>query len=143
MILIPPIINGQNFAWSDVGLMLFGTTPVIGIASIDYEENADMEDNYGAGAFPIGQGIGQFKYKGSIELFREEMVPIIASAPQGKIQLIPAFPIKVTYGNDSQALQVNTLKFCRFMNNPFSSKSGDKKITGKINLLIGDIDWQG
>lgn len=138
---IPPIINGQNYAWTDLSIMLFGTTPLIGVKSINYDEEQDMDNNYGAGPFPIGQGLGNFKPTADIELYKEEIEPIIRLAPMNKIQLIPAFTIKVVYGNDSQALVIDTLTNCRFMNNPFSSKSGDKAMVGKFKLLIGNIIW--
>jgi|SRR5581483_4073884 len=135
------LINGLNYSWGDINVMLFGNIPLIGIQSINYSEDQDMENNYGANNFPIGQGVGQFKYAGDIELYKEEIASIIDLAPQNKIQLIPAFDIKVVYGNESQALKVDTLISCRFMNNPFASKAGDKKMVNKIKLLIGNIVW--
>jgi hypothetical protein len=136
-----PLINGVNYSWGDVQVMLFGSTPLVGITSIEYSEDQDMENNYGAGNFPVGQGYGQFKYTGSIELYKEEINNIIALAPLGKIQLIPAFSIKVVYGNTSQALTIDTLQSCVFMKNPFSAKANDKKMVMKIPLLIGNINW--
>jgi hypothetical protein len=136
-----PLINGVNYSWGDVSVMLFGSTPLVGITSIEYDEDQEMENNYGAGNFPVGQGYGQFKYTGSIELYKEEINNIIALAPMGKIQLIPAFSIKVVYGNLSQALTVDTLQSCVFQKNPFSAKSNDKKLVMKIPLLIGNINW--
>lgn len=136
-----PLINGINYSWGDVQVMLFGNTPLVGITSIEYDEEQAMENNYGAGNFPIGQGYGQFKYGGSIELYKEEINNIIAIAPQGKIQLIPAFNIKVVYGNNSQALTIDTLQSCVFMKNPFSAKTNDKKLVMRIPLLIGNIKW--
>jgi hypothetical protein len=138
-----PLINGINYSWGDVQVMLFNNTPLVGITSIEYDEEQAMENNYGAGNFPIGQGYGQFKYTGSIELYKEEINGIIAKAPMGKIQLIPAFSIKVVYGNSSQALTVNTLQSCVFMKNPFSAKANDKKLVMKIPLMIGNINWNG
>jgi hypothetical protein len=35
-----PIVNGVNYSWSNVSLILFGT-PVIGILSIDYKRKAE------------------------------------------------------------------------------------------------------
>lgn len=136
-----PLINGINYSWGDVQVMIFGSTPLVGITSIEYDEEQAMENNYGAGNFPVGQGYGQFKYTGSIELFKEEINNIISMAPMGKIQLIPAFNIKVVYGNSSQALTVDTLQSCVFMKNPFTAKANDKKLVMKIPLLIGNINW--
>lgn len=136
-----PLINGVNYSWGDVEVIIFGNTPLVGITSIEYDEEQEMENNYGAGNFPIGQGFGQFKYTGSIELYKEEIEQIIQIAPQGKIQLIPAFPIKVVYGNSSQALVIDTLQSCVFMKNPLSTKAGDKKMVMKIPILIGNIIW--
>lgn len=138
------LVNGLSYSWGDIAAMLptiKGPIPLIGITSIEYSEEQDMENNYGANNFPIAQGLGQFKYAGSIELYKEEIAPIISLAPQGKIQLIPPFPIVCTYGNDTQALKVDTLQSCIFMSNPFAMKSGDKKNVAKFKLLIGNIVW--
>ena len=139
-----PLINGINYAWGDISLMIptvRGAYPVVGITEIEYDETQEIDENYGGGEFPIGVGLGNFKCKGSITLYREEIRQLSLIAPNGKIQLIPPFPIKCVYGNNSQALAIDTLPFCIFRNNTFSSKQGDKKMVSKIDLFIGTINW--
>ena len=135
------LINGINYSWGDISVMLFGNTPLIGIKSINYSETQDKDNNYGANNFPIGQGNGQFKYAGDMDIYREEMATIIDLAPLNKIQLIAPFDIKVVYGNNTQALKIDTLKSCQFMDNVFASKAGDKSMVNKVKLLIGFIQW--
>jgi hypothetical protein len=136
-----PYINGFMYAWGSVEVMILGAVPLTGITSISYDEDEAMENNYGAGNFPIGQAVGPFKYTGDIEIYKEELIALQAYAPQGKIQMIPPFTIKIVYGGDESALVIDTLTNCRFMKNPFSSKSGDMKMVSKIPLLIGGIEW--
>jgi hypothetical protein len=138
-----PYINGFMYAWESVEVMIFGTIPLTGILAIDYDEEQEMENNMGAGPFPIGQSVGNFKYTGNIELYKEEIIALQALAPQGKIQMIPPFTIKIVYGGTPEAVVIDTLTNCRFKKNPFSVKSGDLKMTGKIPLLIGNITWNG
>lgn len=135
------LINGVNYSYGDISVMLFGTIPLIGIESIEYDEEQEMENNYGAGNFPIGQGFGAFKYSGKMRLYKEQILPFINMAPMKKIQLIPPFNVKSVYGNSVQAVVTDTLTNCVFKKNPFAAKQGDKKIVADFELLIGGINW--
>lgn len=44
-----PLINGINYDWGSVSVILFGT-PVVGITKITYKSKQDKVNNYGAGA---------------------------------------------------------------------------------------------
>lgn len=138
-----PFINGTMYSWADVQVMIANALPLTGIKSIDYEEDTAMQNNYGAGGFPVGQGTGNTKYTGSIELYKEEIAQLQLIAPFGKLQLIPAFTIKVVYGASDSALQIDSLLNVRFMKNAQNTKSGDMEMVTKIPLLIGSIAWNG
>ena len=140
------LANGINYSWGDCYFTIpnvLGGSPIDGIREIEYEEDQEVENNYGAGNYPSGVGFGMVKYKASMTLFKETLVTLQGLAPSGKIQLFPPFQITVTYGNTSQALQTDILKFCTFKNNPFAAKVNDKLFTGKIELNIVDISWNG
>lgn len=133
------------YSWGQVEININGVLPITGVLSIDYEEDVDLKNNYGAGLFPIGQGVGNFKYSGNIELYKEEIVLLQqAAAPYGgKIQLLPSGIITITYGDADNALQIDTLTGVKFMKNAVNTKSGDAQMTTKIPLLIGNILWNG
>ena len=132
---------GVNYSWGDVQLLIFGAAPIIGIDAISYNEDQEVEGNYGAGNFYVGAGFGPVKYMGSISLYQEEIENLKTIAPNGRIQEIPPFSIKVVRGNNTQALVVDTLQNCILKNTPFETKQGDKKIVNKIELFIGQIIW--
>jgi hypothetical protein len=143
---MPNLAMGVNYAWGDVALMLFGNSPIIGVAAIEYKEKQDMEVNFAAGNFGQGIGYGNFKCSGKLRLYRETILDIVALAqaqgiPGGKIQLIPPFNIKVVYGSSTSVPVTDTLVSCVFMDNPFETKQGDKKMEVDVEILIGDINW--
>lgn len=132
---------GVNYSWGDVQLLIAGAFPIIGIDAISYDEEQDIEGNFGAGNFYVGVGFGAVKYKGSISLYQEEIENLKEIAPNGRIQEIVPFSIKVVRGNNTQALVVDTLQNCIIKNTPFDTKQGDKKIVNKLELFIGQIIW--
>lgn len=133
-----PMVNGVNYGWSNITLILFGI-PVIGIVDISFNEKQAKDNNYGWGDKPISRGSGNFEYEGSIELYVEEWKKIIAASPERNPLLIPSFDVKIMYGGSRVQYTTDTLKFVEFMENPFNAKQGDTKLTVKIPLIIGDI----
>lgn len=134
-----PIINGINYSWANVSLILF-STPVIGITEIDYKSKMDKKNNYGAGQQPVSRGYGNYEHDGSITLYLDTWKGIIASAPGRDPLLIAPFDIPVTFSGNGVLTTKDVLRACEFMENPFTGKSGDNKFTVKIPLVIGSID---
>lgn len=134
-----PIINGINYAWANISLILF-QTPVIGIVGIDYRIKQDKKNNYGAGVQPVSRAYGNYEYEGSIELYLDTWKSIIASSPNRDPLLIGPFDIPVTFAGNGVLTSKDVLRAVEFMENPLSSKSGDTKIIVKIPLIIGSID---
>lgn len=132
------LINGVNYSWSNISLILFGT-PVLGIISIDYKEKQKKDNNYGAGSKPVSRGYGNFEYEGSIEIYTDTWKAIIDGSPNRSPLLIPPFNIPITFGGDGVITTRDVLKAVEFLENPFEGKSGDTKLTIKIPLIIGDI----
>ena len=52
-----PLINGINYSWANVKVILFGV-PVVGITKIEYKTKQKKENQYGAGYEPISRGYG-------------------------------------------------------------------------------------
>jgi hypothetical protein len=136
---INPLINGVNYSWANIKLVLFGV-PVIGIASISYKRKQKKENNYGFGSQPISRGYGNYEYDGNIELYLEEWKNIIAASPSRDPLQIPPFDIPVIYGVSAIKSTTDTLRSVEFLEDPFESKQGDTKLMVKIPLIIGAID---
>lgn len=119
-----PLINGQNYSWSDISVVLLGV-PVVGITAITYKESQEKVNNYGAGDQPISRGRKNKVYtNGSLTLYVDELQAILQTAPNKDILNIPPFTIIVLFGSSK-----HVLKNCEFTEDPFDSKSGDSAIT--------------
>jgi len=133
-----PLINGVAYSWSSISFVLFGI-PVSGITSIEYNRKQAKTNNYGAGAEPVSRGYGRKEYDGSIEIYLDEWKKVIAAAPNRNPLQIGWFPISVVYGNSIADATKDTLNACEFLEDPFTAKEGDTKLTVKIPLIIAQI----
>jgi hypothetical protein len=134
-----PLINGVNYSWANVKLVLFGV-PVVGITNIEYKRKQKKENNYGFGIDPISRGYGNKEYEGKITLYRDEWNAIIAAAPNRDPLDIPWFDIQVSFAGSRVQPVLDVLKACEFMEDPFTVAQGDTKILVEIPLIIGSID---
>ena len=134
-----PLINGINYSWSNISVIIFGT-PVVGILSIEYKRKQKKENNYGAGNKPVSRGYGMYEFEGSIELYTDTWKGIIASSPGRDPLRIAPFDIPVTFGGTGVLAMKDVLRGCEFLEDPLSGKSGDTKLTVKIPLIIADIE---
>ena len=134
-----PLINGINYSWANVSLVLFGV-PVVGITKIDYSRKQKKENNYGFGSQPISRGYGNYEYEGKIEMYLDEWKRIIAAAPQRDPLLIAPFDIQVTYEGRGVLAETDRLKAVEFMEDPMSASQGDTKLMVTIPLIIGAIE---
>lgn len=134
-----PLINGVNYSWSNVKLVLFGV-PVVGITSIEYKRKQKKDNNYGMGSEPISRGYGNKEYEGKITLYREEWNAIIQAATNKDPLDIEYFDIQVTFSGSRVAPQSDTLRACEFLEDPFTVAQGDTKIMVEIPIIIGMID---
>lgn len=134
------LVNGINYSWANVKLVLFGV-PVVGITKISYGKKQVKENNYGAGSEPISRGYGRIDYEASIEIYKDEWMRIINAAPNNDPLNISPFTVQVIYGNiPGQGGIVlpnkDTLYNCEFMEDPMSTSEGDTKILLTIPLLV-------
>lgn len=136
---VTPLINGINYSWANVSLVLFGV-PVVGITKIDYKRKQKKENNYGFGQQPISRGYGNYEYEGSIELYLEEWKAIIAAAPSRDPLLIAPFDIQVVYGGSRVVADKDVLRSVEFMEDPLGTNQGDQKILVNIPLIIASIE---
>ena len=133
-----PLINGQNYDWNSIVLSLFGV-PVTGIVAIEYKRKQTKTNNYGAGKAPVSRGYGREEYEGSIEIYLDVWKQIIAAAPNRNPLEIPWFSIPVIYGTSAANATKDVLNGVEFLEDPFTGKEGDTKLTVKIPLIIGGI----
>lgn len=134
-----PLINGINYSWANISLVLFGV-PVVGITKIDYKRKQKKENNYGAGPYPVSRGYGNYEYEGAIELYTDEWKNIIKAAPNRDPLQIGPFDIQVVYSGGGLAAEKDVLRSCEFTEDPFEAKQGEAKLVVNIPLIIAAIE---
>ena len=134
-----PLINGVNYSWANVKLILFGV-PVVGITKISYKTKQKKENQYGAGYEPVSRGYGNKEYEGSIEIYTDELKNIIASAPNRDLMAIPPFNIQVVFEDATGGfLTQDDLLFCEFTEEGLEASQSDAKLLVSLPLVIGKI----
>lgn len=134
-----PLINGVNYSWANVKLVLFGV-PVIGITKIEYKNKQKKDNNYGMGTLPISRGYGNVEPEAKITLYREEWSAIIAAAPNKDPLNVQPFDIQVSFSGDRVAPTTDVLRACEFTEDPFTVGQGDTKIMIDIPIIVGMIE---
>ena len=135
------LINGQAYGWSQVKVNILGRI-VVGIASISYDDDQDMEHNYGAGNRPVSEGLGNINCTASIELFMEEIEALQKLSPTRRLQDLGTFDIIVSYQPFNKNATVNhVLKSCRFKKNSREVAQGDMNVSSELELLVAEIQW--
>lgn len=134
-----PLINGVNYSWANVKLILFGV-PVVGITKISYKTKQKKENQYGAGYEPVSRGYGNKEYEGSIEIYTDELKNIIAAAPNRDLMAIPPFNIDVVFEDANNGfLTQDKLQMCEFTEEGLDASQGDTKLLVSLPLVIGKI----
>lgn len=135
-----PLINGTSYAWSQIQVNILNT-PVNEVTAISYEDEQEMQDNYGAGERPVSRGYGKITAKAKITMAMAEVVALQAVAPGKQLSRIPEFDVIVAYQPDGGKLVVETIKNCRFKSNKREVKEGDMSIPVELELLTSHIVW--
>lgn len=135
-----PLINGQTYSWGSINFNVLRNL-IAGITSINYSEDQEMEDFYGAGNYPTARGYGKIKSTADITLTMEEVEALQKAAPGGRLQAIPAFDIVVSFLPDNGIVVTHKLKNCQFKKNERAMKSGDMQFEIKLDLIVSHIEW--
>lgn len=133
-----PLINGTNYSWANVTLVLFGI-PVVGIAKIEYKKKSNKVNNYGAGQEPVSRGYGNNEYDASIDLYQDEWRAIVAASPEKDPTKIPPFEVQVVFGGSRLTTQTDILQMCEFSEDSLTASQGDAKLIVNVPLIIGGI----
>jgi len=135
------IINkfGKLTGWNAVTVNILGRD-MEGITAVEYNDEQEIENAYGAGGYPIGETDGNYTPTASLTIFLEENQALLRSIPQGKrIQDIAPFDVNVVYEVNGR-IYTDILRNCRFMNNGRTVQQNDKTMTFQYNLKLSHID---
>ncbi len=136
-----PLINGNEYSWGDIVCTIAGV-PMIGITGIEYNDEQEVTDNYGAGRYPISRSKGRITCNGKITLYSSEVNALVKKTPNGRLQDLGAFDIIVSYIPDEGGIVVtDKLRNCQFKKNSRSWSEGDTSKTVDLDLNISHIEW--
>ncbi|WP_396177436.1 hypothetical protein [Flavobacterium sp.] len=137
------IVNkfGVMQGWNAVTANLLGRD-LEGVTELAYSDSQKKENVYGAGAFPIGRGRGNYEAKATITLLKEEVDALKLALPAGKtIQDIAPFDIVVEYETENGSIKKDRIRNAEFMGDGVEVKQNDMSIATKYELLISHIEW--
>lgn len=132
------LINGVNYSWGNLSLVLFGNV-VIGVTKISYKAKQEKTVNYGAGFKPVSIGYGRYTYEGSIEMYTDEWRKICAAAPNKDPLQIVGSDVQVVFAGSRVLPTKDIIQYVEFLENPFDANEGDTKLMVTIPILIADI----
>ena len=133
------MINGRSFDWESIKIHTpWGLN--FCILNINYKSERPAEPTYGRGNVPRGYGRGNLTQEGGIEIDAQSWAQLqVYAATQAGLFRIKPFVISVSYGNDDQIPQVDTLPSCIFTTTETEATQGDTEI-GKRTLAIQILD---
>lgn len=137
-----PLINGNIYNWGDI-VCNIGGVPVTGITAIEYSDEQEVENFYGAGRYPIARGKGRITCTAQITLTVEEIRAISIIAPNGRLQDLQPFDIIVSYIPDGNPAKIHHDKImnCQFRTNSRTWAEGDTSKTVDLELVTSHIVW--
>lgn len=135
-----PLVNGMLYSWADVGASINGV-PVTGITAIEYGDDQEVVNKYGAGRHPVGRAKGRITPSAKITLYQEEVEAIQRQSVNGRLQDIAPFDITVTYIPDSGIVTTDIIRNCQFKANSRKWKEGDTGQEVELELVPSHIEW--
>lgn len=136
-----PLINGIEYSWGDIVCTIVGV-PVTGITGIEYGDEQEVVDNYGAGRYAVSRSKGRITCTAKITLYASEVNALVRKTLNGRLQDLSAFDIIVSYIPDGGGIVVNDkLRNCQFKKNERSWAEGDVSKTVDLELAVSHIEW--
>lgn len=135
-----PLVNGMLYSWADIVTSISGV-PITGIVGVEYGDDQEVVNKYGAGRHPVGRAKGRITPSAKIMLYQEEVEAIQRQAPNGRIQDIAPFDITVTYLPDSGIVTTDKIRNCQFKGNSRKWKEGDTGQEVELELVPSHIEW--
>ena len=140
MVNLIPLINGKAYEYADITCIILGV-PFFGITAIEYGEDANIENIYATGRYPINRGYGQVTPKAKMTCLMNEVMNLVSIAPNGRLHDIPEFDVIVSYVDINLIPVVHKIRNVKFKNNNISTKTGDTSIPIEIDLVPSHIEF--
>lgn len=130
---------GKLAGWNDLTVNLFGRD-LEGVTKLEYNDNVEWENIYGAGKMPIGEGEGNYEASASMSILAEELIALQSSLPDGtRLQDVKG---TITHLFEYNNQVYKTIIYnVRILNPNISANQGDKSLSVDLDLKVSHIEW--
>lgn len=135
-----PMFNGMLVAWADI-VVLVGGVPVTGIVGVEYSDEQEIVNKWGAGRHPVGRAKGRITPGAKLILYQEEVQALQSQSPNGRLQDLPPIEIQVSYLPDSGIVVTDKIRNCHILANARKWKEGDTGQEVELPLVPSHIEW--
>lgn len=140
------IINGRQYEWADMSLLL-GGRDVVGIRGIKYKEKQEKELLYGKGNQPLSIQKGNKSCEGEITITQSELetLKLLARQQTGRSSILGLnLNAVVCYGNPlkGDAMITDRIYGIQFTEEEKAMSQGDKNMEITLPFICTDIQYQ-
>lgn len=140
------IINGRQYEWADISLIL-GGRDVVGLLGIKYKEKQEKELMYGKGNQPLSIQKGNRSYEGEVVISQSELetLKLLARKQTGRSSILGLnLNAVVCYGNPlhGDAMITDRIYGIQFTEEEKGMSQGDKKMEITLPYICTDIQYQ-
>ena len=127
-------------AWADI-VVLVGGVPVTGIVGVEYSDEQEIVNKWGAGRHPVGRAKGRITPGAKLILYQEEVQALQSQSPNGRLQDLPPIEIQVSYLPDSGIVVTDKIRNCHISANARKWKEGATGQEVELPLVPSHIEW--
>ena len=135
-----PLVNGMLVAWADI-VVLVGGVPVTGITGVEYSDEQEIVNKYGAGRYPVGRSKGRITPSAKMTLYHEEVVALQSQSVNGRLQDLPPIEIQVSHLPEDGMVVTDKIRNCHIPSNTRKWKEGDTGQEVELPLVPSHIEW--
>lgn len=135
------LINGRAYDYVSIIPNILGV-PLVGVTSIEYEQEQAKDDNYSTGVLPESRGYGTRATTGTLEMTMNASEALRASVASRNLLDVPPSDWVIVFGNSGLPVRVHTLKFAEFKTDGGGGSQGDTNLKKSYSLAIADITYR-
>jgi hypothetical protein len=136
-----PLINGKQYAGSDIVISMLGPSPIFGgVININYETERAVDFHHTIGAKdPTGYTEAMGKYTGDMEVTKEFYF-VLKKAAGGNILDLPLFDMTLSFIKNGVDSQSEVLKNIKFTKSSTGITSGNDPVNSKLSFIFNKLD---
>ena len=134
------LINGRAYDFTQIVVKILGAS-ISSVSAINYTEEQEKVNNYGAGSRPVSRGKGAITASASITMSMNDVEAIRDVISDGSLLSLEPFDIQVSYLN-AQKVVTHVLKNCEFTADGVEASQGDTDISRSFDLVVSHIKYR-